>query len=74
MENTLQYNVIPITISRTAQVIEKLHRCAECPIRKMAVKRPHSIFAVIHNRHRTWWLGWKAHQTRMCASAAARQK
>ncbi len=71
MENTLQYNGSPVTISRSATVIEKVHRCAACPIRQLAIKRPHSIFAILHNWHKTWWPGWKAHQAKACAFAAA---
>ena len=71
MENTLQSNRNQVTIPRSAYVIEKVHRCAECPIRRLAMKQPHSIFARMHNWHRTWWPGWKAHQARACAFAAA---
>ncbi len=70
MENTLQSNRIPVTIPRSAFVIEKVHRCAECPIRRLAINRPHSLFARIHGWHRTWWPGWKAYQVRACAFAA----
>jgi hypothetical protein len=74
MENTLQYKNNPAAISMSAVVIEKVHRCAECPIRRLAIERPHSIFARLHNWHKTWWPGWKAHQVRTCAFAAAAKK
>jgi hypothetical protein len=70
MENTQQYNPTLATISKSASVIEKVHRCADCPIRRLAIKQPHSIFASAHNWHKTWWPGWKAHQARACAFAA----
>ncbi len=70
MENTQNFNPDFGTVSWSVQLIEKVHRCAECPIRKMAVKRPHSIFARIHGWHRTWWPAWKAHQMRTCPRAA----
>ena len=66
MENVLQNKNNPATITRSTMVIAKVHGCAECPIRKLAVKHPHSVFAVLHNWHKTWWPGWKAHQ---CAFA-----
>ncbi len=37
----------------------KLHKCADCPIRCNAMKKPKSIFARIHRWHKTWWPGWK---------------
>lgn len=70
MENTRQFNPDLGTIGRSAFIIEKVHNCADCPIRKLAMKRPQSIFARLHNWHRTWWPGWKAHQARACAFAA----
>ncbi len=69
MDTTQQINPDLVTISRSAFLIEKVHRCADCPIRKLAVKRPHSIFARLHLWHKTWWPAWKAHQVR-CAYAA----
>jgi hypothetical protein len=42
--------------------IEKLHKCADCPIRCRAVAKPRSIFARIHRWHAMWWPGWKIHQ------------
>jgi hypothetical protein len=71
MENTQQYNPNLATISKTAFVIEKVHRCADCPVRRLAIKRPHSIFARLHTWHKTWWPGWKAHQARGCAFTAS---
>lgn len=70
MENTRQIKLEPGMTSRSAIVIDKLHNCADCPIRKLAMKQPHSIFAKIHSWHKTWWPGWKAHQARACAFAA----
>jgi len=70
MENTKQFNPDLGTIGRSAFLIEKVHRCADCPIRGLATKRPQSIFARLHTWHKTWWPGWKAHQARTCAFAA----
>ena len=47
--------------------IEKLHRCDDCPIRRRAIAKPHSLFARIHRWHATWWPGWKAYQRRLRA-------
>ena len=74
MENTNQLNSGFRTISRSALVIEKVHSCADCPIRKLAIKQPRSIFARLHTWHRTWWPGWKAHQARTCIIADARNQ
>ena len=70
MENTFKFNTEPGTITMGALLIEKVHNCADCPIRKMAMKQPHSIFARLHAWHTTWWPGWKAHQARACALRA----
>ena len=67
MENTIKFNPDPGNIARSAYIIEKIHRCADCPIRRLAMKRPRSIFARLHAWHTTWWPGWKAHQARACA-------
>ena len=67
METTNPINHDLGTIARSAFIIEKIHRCAECPIRRMAIKRPRSIFARLHAWHRTWWPAWKAHEARICA-------
>jgi hypothetical protein len=67
MDTTQQFNPDFGTITRSAYIIEKVHRCADCPIRQLAIKRPQSIFARIHGWHKTWWPGWKAHQARTCA-------
>ena len=65
METTIKSDLGNIPTS--AFIIEKIHNCADCPIRKLAMKRPHSIFARLHAWHTTWWPGWKAHQARACA-------
>jgi hypothetical protein len=70
MENTGKLNPDFETLARTAFFIEKIHRCADCPIRRLAIKRPQSIFARIHNWHKTWWPAWKIHQTGECPFAA----
>ena len=52
-------------MNRTDEMIEsmmKLHRCADCPVRCKAIKKPHSLFARIHRWHTTWWPGWKIFQ------------
>ena len=70
MENRQQLNPDPITIPRSAFFIEKVHRCADCPIRRLAAKQPQSVFARAHSWHRTWWPGWKAYRARACTQAA----
>lgn len=67
MENRIKFSPDLGNIAKSAYIIEKIHRCADCPIRKMAMKRPRSIFARLHAWHTTWWPGWKAHQARACA-------
>lgn len=67
MENTQPFNVNPVRIPMSALFIEKVHRCAECPIRRLAVKQPRSVFARVHAWHKNWWPGWKAQQARTCA-------
>ena len=69
MENTQPYNANPVTIPRSAFFIEKVHRCVDCPIRRLAIKRPRSLFARLHAWHKGWWPGWKAQQARACAFA-----
>ncbi len=70
MEKTREFNFDPGTIPWSAIAIDKLHKCDDCPIRKLALKQPHSFFARIHAWHITWWPGWKAHQARTCALRA----
>jgi hypothetical protein len=53
MENTTQINPGLGSIAMSASN-EKNHRCAECPIRRMAIKQLRSIFARIHMWHKTW--------------------
>jgi hypothetical protein len=71
MENTRTFNPELGNIAWSAFLIEKVHNCEDCPIRKMAIKQPKSIFARIHMWHKTWWPGWKAHTARTCAYAKA---
>ncbi len=70
METTIKFNPNLGNIAMSAYIIEKIHRCEDCPIRQMAIKQPHSIFARLHRWHKTWWPGWKAHEARTCAFAA----
>ncbi len=72
MENTQQFNPNLVTVTRSSLIIEKVHNCANCPIRRLAAKHPQSVFAWIHKWHKAWWPGWKANQARMCASAPGR--
>jgi hypothetical protein len=51
-----------MTENEFVENLMKLHKCADCPIRCNAMKRPHSIFARIHRWHKTWWPGWKIYQ------------
>ncbi len=70
MENIRKLNPDLDVISRSALLIDRVHSCTDCPIRRMAMKRPHSIFARLHIWHKKWWPGWKAHQARACACSA----
>jgi hypothetical protein len=70
MNNTRQFNRDFGTTARCAFYIEKVHRCEDCPIHHMAIKRPRSIFARLHRWHKTWWPGWKVHQSRHAPSPA----
>jgi hypothetical protein len=71
MENIKQSNPNPGNISWSATMIDKVHKCADCPIRLLAVKQPKSIFARLHIWHMKWWPGWKAHQARTCPFSAS---
>jgi hypothetical protein len=42
-----------------------LHKCADCPIRCKASRKPRSLFARIHRWHTTWWPGWKLYQAEL---------
>ena len=70
MENALRFNPSLATMPKSAHLIEKVHSCAECPIRQLAIKHPKSVFARLHIWHKTWWPGWKAHQIGACISNA----
>jgi hypothetical protein len=43
----------------------KIHKCAHCPIRCQASRKPRSLFARIHRWHATWWPGWKLYQAEL---------
>ena len=64
MENTSQFNQGISPISGSALIIDKIHKCADCPMRLMAIQQPQSAFAKIHNWHKSWWPGWEAYQAR----------
>lgn len=64
MENTRTFNPDLGTLPWSACLMDKVHSCTDCPIRKLAVRRPRSVFARIHSWHTTWWPGWKAHLAR----------
>jgi hypothetical protein len=66
MKETEQLNSDRENIARSALFTEKIHSCADCPIRKLAIKQPKSIFSRLHAWHSTWWPGWKAHQASTC--------
>lgn len=57
-------------LSKGAMLIDKVHPCTDCPLRKLALQRPESVFAKIHTWHKTWWPGWQAHQARTCPLTA----
>ncbi len=40
METTIKFNPDLGNIAMSAFIIEKIHRCADCPIRQMAIKQP----------------------------------
>jgi hypothetical protein len=50
----------------------QLHKCADCPIRCQAMKKPHSAFARMHRWHQTWWPGWKIYQRELRAQRTMR--
>jgi hypothetical protein len=57
-------------VSRREEMVEQimsLHRCADCPVRCNAAKKPHSLLARIHRWHSTWWPGWKIYQKELRA-------
>ncbi len=60
-------------INRRCEMIEslmKLHKCADCPIRRKASRKPRSLFARIHRWHATWWPGWKLYQAKLAGRGA----
>jgi hypothetical protein len=71
METICQYKQNAREITQTAIIIEKIHNCKDCPIRKIAIKQPQSIFAKLHAWHKNWWPGWTAHQVRAAANEGA---
>ncbi len=70
MENTREFNPDPGTIERSALLIDRVHSCTDCPIRRLAIERPHSVFGRMHAWHKTWWPGWRVHRARVCAMTA----
>jgi hypothetical protein len=70
MENTSTFHPESTFVARSAVLIDKVHPCADCAIRKLAIRRPRSIFALLHNWHKNWWPGWKAHHPPACPYAA----
>ncbi len=53
-------------------LIENLaQHCANCPVRRRARVKPHSIFARLHRWHARWWPGWKTYQKEQRARCAA---
>jgi hypothetical protein len=70
METTRKFNQDLGSSSLSVRMIEKVHRCADCPIRKLAIKHTNSVFAKLHTWHKSWWPAWKAHEARTCAYAA----
>ena len=50
--------------------IMKLHKCADCPIRCNAMKKPQSFYARIHRWHKNWWPGWKIYQKELRTTGA----
>lgn len=53
-----------------SECAQSKYQCANCPIRRQAIAKPHSIFARLHRWHSGWCGGWKAYQTHMRAHAA----
>jgi hypothetical protein len=47
-----------------------IHKCADCPIRRKASRKPRSLFARIHRWHATWWPGWKLYLAELSARGA----
>jgi hypothetical protein len=73
MEITQQVKPNLVSIPRSAFLIEKVHKCADCQIRKLATQKPHSVFARIHAWHHTWWPGWQAYRARACGRTTCRE-
>ena len=67
METTIKFNPELGAVARSAFLIEKVHNCADCPIRRLAAQKQHSVFARMHAWHHTWWPGWQAYRARICA-------
>jgi hypothetical protein len=70
MKNATHFNPETGNLAASAFIIDKIHNCADCPIRKIAMKQPRSICARLHTWHARWWPGWKAHLARARAFAA----
>ena len=42
-------------------------KCANCPLRQKAEKKPNSLMGRFWNWHTTWCPGWKAYQEYLAA-------
>jgi len=70
MENAKQVNPGFGAVEQCGLFLDKLHSCADCPIRRMGMARPKSVFARIHAWHAAWWPGWKFYRARARAAAS----
>jgi len=55
-----------------SECVQSRFQCTNCPIRRQAQRKPHSIFARIHRWHSGWCPGWKAYQAQLHAAPSPR--